>query len=676
MKTLSRSRFIVFLSFFLLSVTSWAEDDFEKGMKDILRLKMTPDEVIDSLGNFLLLPDNHITDSLQASKAEKFIEEQVVKFALKNNCSDVSMSQIYDNLGLLNTHQGPNRIDQARAAFDKAIEYSEKANDAYEQGLVFEHKSQLEAKFGDMAKGFSLSEEAIRRYKKSGNRAERRIVRCYYTQAVAYLQSMDMDGMKRVIDSISDFSKRVSAENRAHTLYNLYSVEEAYFGTKSQTAPASEQKAYYDSLNQVSLASILLIEANYDEWESSSIDPTWNYYNRAVLFLEMSDRPNIDSIEYYLNKAKAVDLKRVTHKVEVEISAASVLAEMWMKYGDYAKAKNILLDAIKMLDNTEGINNVIYDKIEIYKNLVEIARQSGHYEEALEYAGLLSEAEKQRFSEEMAKDIKELEIKYKTQETELALAQSEGKRANTLMWLFAAAGLLLVCVICFVIYADRQRRKRMQKEMEFANLREDIGRQLTRQYVEGLENERQRMSRELHDGVCNDLLAIQMNITGGKSIESTAELINSCRESVRRISHELMPPEFSYASLDEVIRFYVAKQSAANEGNIILEYDSKMNGNRIWQDVPDAVSLEIYRIVQEAVGNAIKHSGATEIKVSLALDDNKITAVVSDNGTYKAAGKKGIGLDSINRRAKSINGTVEFSTTEDQGTTLRLSVNN
>lgn len=238
------------------------------------------------------------------------------------------------------------------------------------------------------------------------------------------------------------------------------------------------------------------------------------------------------------------------------------------------------------------------------------------------------------------------------------------------MWLFAATGLLLLAVVIFVIYATRQKRRRLQREMEFANLRADIGRQLTRQYVEGLENERERMARELHDGVCNDLLAIRMNINSGKPIENTAALIDNCREAVRRISHELMPPEFAYATLDEVVRFYIAKQAEANEGKITFVYDSSAEGNA-WDAVPDAVCLEVYRIVQEAVGNAVKHSGANDISVALHLTTQSLDAVISDNGTYKSAGKKGLGLESIRRRANSINGTVTVDT-DDTGTKVTL----
>ena len=253
------------------------------------------------------------------------------------------------------------------------------------------------------------------------------------------------------------------------------------------------------------------------------------------------------------------------------------------------------------------------------------------------------------------------------------MVQSEARRANTLMWLFATVGLLLAGIIVFVVYANRQRRRRMQKEMEFAGLKADISRQLTQQYVEGLENERRRMSSELHDGVCNDLLAILMNINNGKSIESTSKLIDTCRESVRRISHELMPPEFTYATIDEVVRFFVAKQAEANQGKINVAYRSSAVGAG-WSDVPDTVSLEIYRIVQEAVGNAVKHSGAKEIKVSLELNAGTLAVVVKDNGTYQSAGKKGLGLESMKRRAGAINGTITLHAGEDGGTEVRVNV--
>ena len=324
----------------------------------------------------------------------------------------------------------------------------------------------------------------------------------------------------------------------------------------------------------------------------------------------------------------------------------------------------------KILES-DGIDNLPYIKFDCYNNLHIAFAHLEDYRNA--YASLLksNELRDSIWEQKKVESLRDLTVKYETKETELALAQSEAKRASALMWLFAAIGFLLVSVVVFVIYANRQRRIRMRREIEFANLRADIGAKLTQQYVEGLENERQRMSRELHDGVCNDLLAIQMNISGGYPMASTAQLIEKCRESVRRISHELMPPEFSYATVDEVVRFFIAKLADAHEKHIAITYSSD---SAEWHKVPDATALEVYRIVQEAVGNAIKHSGATRISVKLGLNEGLLSAEISDNGIYKANGRKGLGLDSMLRRARSINGKIELHTAENSGTKVILNV--
>lgn len=300
----------------------------------------------------------------------------------------------------------------------------------------------------------------------------------------------------------------------------------------------------------------------------------------------------------------------------------------------------------------DGIDNLPFVKFDCYNNLHQAYAALGDYEEA--YSTLLesNELRDSLWENERTESLRELTVRYETKETELALARSEAKRAGTLMWLFAVAALLLIVVLGFLVYANRQRRLRL------------------RQYIEGLENERRRMARELHDGVCNDLLAIRMGMETGKS--DTAHMLDACREQVRRISHELMPPEFAYADLDEVVRHFVAKQAEGAAGKISFGYDSSAQ-DAAWADIRENVALEVYRIIQEAVGNAVKHSGATDIAVELRLEGNTLTAAVRDNGTYKNAGSRGIGLESIRRRAESIKGETVVETGAD-GTVVRMVV--
>lgn len=324
----------------------------------------------------------------------------------------------------------------------------------------------------------------------------------------------------------------------------------------------------------------------------------------------------------------------------------------------------------------EGIENLPFVKFDCYNNMHLAYAELGDYPDAYRTLLKSNEMRDTLWAREKAESLRDMTIKYETKETQLALAQSEARRAGTLMWLFAALALILVGATVFVVYASRQKRHRLQREAEFARIRADIGRQLTRQYVEGLESERSRMARELHDGVCNDLLAIRMNIDAGRPSASTASMIDACRESVRRISHELMPPEFSYASLDEVVRYFVSKQAEAVTGTAEVIYGSSAAG-RDWEDVPDATALEVYRIVQEATGNAMKHSGADRIAVNLTLTEDRLEATVADNGTRRAdtpTARRGIGLDSMRRRANAIGGKVSVEPGQPTGTTVRLTV--
>ena len=85
----------------------------------------------------------------------------------------------------------------------------------------------------------------------------------------------------------------------------------------------------------------------------------------------------------------------------------------------------------------------------------------------------------------------------------------------------------------------------------------------------------------------------------------------------------------------------------------------------------DAAALEIYRIAQEAVANAMKHSGATRIDVAMAMADGSLELVVSDNGQPSQRAGSGIGRRTMRQRAAAVNGTISMSRSGDN-TVVRL----
>ena len=212
-------------------------------------------------------------------------------------------------------------------------------------------------------------------------------------------------------------------------------------------------------------------------------------------------------------------------------------------------------------------------------------------------------------------------------------------------WVIAIGSVLAIVLLAFVAYAIRQRymRHRARKEAE---------QEQTKKYLEGMESERSRMAKELHDGVSNQLFAIEMKLNDGTDPQQARRLLTESREQVRRVSHELMPPEFTHAHLGEVIEDYVMEMDGTNGVAIHFMSDA---GEDCYRSIPAAHALEMYRIVQEAVTNAMKHAGASDIYVNVKDKGESLTLRITDNGTARKQGQAGgIGIRTMSQRAQAI----------------------
>ena len=545
---------------------------------------------------------------------------------------------------------------------------------------------------GQTEEAIKLGEEAIKLAEKSGNQIQ--IVGTHAAQGV-FLRSMGrideaLDSYNKALEIITSETFRENPNQEAieeiASLYINLAVLNLDMQNKEQAAQnaklAGEWISKSDDAELKStifgvVGSVLTGCGDFKEampYQTLAYDNALacedaeTAFRAAAYSMLLSDRLG--------DKPKAEEWRNKCAELMPEIN--SIMAKMvyYQAECSICLKNNDSKGAIKWFEailNTEGIENLPFIQYDCYNNLHIAYSDLGDYENAYKTLIKSNEVRDSLWQQEKEANLRDLTIKYETQETKLALTESEKKRSEALMWVFISLAILLIFIIVFIIVLNKNRRERLKKEAEYANLRADIGKQLTQQYIEGLENERARMSKELHDGVCNDLLAIEMNIKNGCPQENTAQLINLCRDSVRRISHELMPPEFNYATIEEVVRYFINKQQEAYKGKIAVEYSSIVE-NAQWTDIPDFMALDIYRIIQEAVGNSLKHSGAGKIEVSMKLTGNHLEAVVKDDGKYKLTNFKGIGLESIQKRAKAINAKVDIDAKEGEGTTLKLNL--
>ena len=232
--------------------------------------------------------------------------------------------------------------------------------------------------------------------------------------------------------------------------------------------------------------------------------------------------------------------------------------------------------------------------------------------------------------------------------------------ADTTAWATAAA-VMLTILICITIWQRRKRR----------HLEQQARQQIDDSYREGQEQERSRLARELHDGISNQLLAVEMKLKDeGRLSPQALQMLDESRQQVRRVSHELLPPAFEHTTLCEVLQDYADEMDGV--GGCHVSYISTTPQNYV-NDMPPTTALELYRIAQEAVGNAMKHGRATTVSIGLSRqEDGRLTLIISDDGRHHGlAPKGGIGLRTMQQRSATIGATIE-QTTLPYGHTVKI----
>ncbi len=264
---------------------------------------------------------------------------------------------------------------------------------------------------------------------------------------------------------------------------------------------------------------------------------------------------------------------------------------------------------------------------------------------------------------EVEKQLSEYSVRFKTQEKELEISrlqrEKSAERARMLAVVAVLTAVAAALITALLWTRHRRKARRQQTEIDMA-----------RKYIDGMEAERAWLARELHDGACNDLLALGMDIRSGNTgMDEMADRVQTMRTSLRRISHELMPPSFRYASIDEIAADYLTH--LVKPDNMHIEYSLRGEG---WGNIPDSVSYQLYRIMQEAVSNVIRHSACTKAELEMTCDGTHISLSVTDNGNGGGTdGNNGKGISSMRDRADSIGAQFEWKS-DSRGTRIKVCI--
>ncbi len=241
--------------------------------------------------------------------------------------------------------------------------------------------------------------------------------------------------------------------------------------------------------------------------------------------------------------------------------------------------------------------------------------------------------------------------------------------------------LAAVGITFFVLRALRLFEVRRQQEMEH------VSHQLKRLSMQALnvqEEERKRIARELHDDTAQLLSSLLLRLKlleRAKTLDEVQdkskhiiELAAQATEGVRRMAFELRPAALEDLGLPAAIRWY-SDELAAPRG---LSVDVRTTGMR--DRLPAQVELGLYRVVQEALTNVAKHSGARRACVVLEEADDRIRVFVKDDGCgfdmneVSNSRERGLGLFGMRERVALLGGTIYIDSQPKKGTRINLEI--
>ena len=222
---------------------------------------------------------------------------------------------------------------------------------------------------------------------------------------------------------------------------------------------------------------------------------------------------------------------------------------------------------------------------------------------------------------------------------------------------------------------DVTEQRNLQQQLLTEQLRHKN--EMASSVISAQEAERKKLGEELHDNITQLLSVIKLYIENAKGdpsnqdelLKKSSEYLVQVIDEIKALSRALIPPMIRDIDLVDAIKAIASHIRLATNMNIKIEsegFDESI--------LSDASKLMMYRVIQEKINNILNHAAATEIYILLCTSDNKIKAIIKDNGKGfdPSNVKAGIGLNSIRNRVESVNGQMALESAPGKGCTLTI----
>lgn len=347
---------------------------------------------------------------------------------------------------------------------------------------------------------------------------------------------------------------------------------------------------------------------------------------------------------------------------------------IYFNYGGYNDNKKNFKEALRYYElaykSYDPEKLPIKHKIHILENLIRIYKKNNDYQKSYIYQNIFYKLKDSLFTIEKEKNYNQLlakyevekknnQIKFLSQQNQL----QEERKTRIYMALASVSSLLL---IVFIFYKNKLRNQdNLNKKQQELNR--------TKHLMEGQNTERNRLAKDLHDGVAGSLAGINYMLDKENEKLQNEKLsviknhIDTLHSEIRKISHNLSDNFLAEKTFHQLLK----KLSKENEENNITTNILFFPENAL-DNVNDNVKAHLYRITQELFTNIKKHANATDAQLTVTKNNDSVCIIVEDNGSGFSDNDKttGIGLKNIKERLQSFNAEIEIDSYPGKGTTI------
>lgn len=563
----------------------------------------------------------------------------------------------------------------------------------------------IKGNYNEYGKQLLLANEKLKKYKNDFIFSHRASI-LKSLAVINQIKQNEKESMRILINEAVPLAKK---SNDYEILSNLYKTIGIIFMNHNDRKKAEKYFKY--AIKYIEAAkknSSTLQESKVDAYIISSENSSelGNYLEakksleNAYVILEKFPKSNLNSIYYYSKglyyfKLNEHEKSIINYNLGIENSIlnndlTSLHRLKFAKYKSlkqlkkYTEARDLLID---LVENNKLF--VVDNKIN-FKEIIDVCQIIGDdkngYKYSLKYINLTDSL----YETNSKKEIIELEAKYNTSEKENKINQLEAQKQKALLiseknkfnyQLFSLLSIVLILIIIFLWKnATNQKKLAIEKEKNYfqsiTTLKNQKEIEIMQAMISGEEEERKRVARDLHDGVGSRLSALKMKLVNNpKMVDDSVDnaslinLLNLSISELRQVAYNLIPETLLKLGLENAL--YDLCHSLNTK-----EVSIHFHANEIKKNISESNQITIFRIVQELINNALKHSNCSEIIIACSQNENLFLITVEDNGSGFAeseiANFKGFGLKNIRNRIDLLNGKLEIESSLNKGSCFNI----